>query len=81
VSRTLDLHEAAGVLKMHAKPGKCWVFIESDLLDWIRARYKARCQSTEGAAIGGSGYGSAAEKCAEVLGLQAKRPRSSTNRS
>ncbi|WP_446808374.1 helix-turn-helix domain-containing protein [Methylomonas sp. 2BW1-5-20] len=51
---TLDLHQAAALLKLHpqtilqkaragdipaAKPGKCWVFIEQDLIDWIRSQY------------------------------------------
>ncbi|MEQ1848240.1 MAG: helix-turn-helix domain-containing protein, partial [Nitrospira sp.] len=25
-----------------AKPGKCWVFIDVDLADWLRAQYKLR---------------------------------------
>ena len=52
--KTLDLLEAAKLLKLHpqtllqraraseipaAKPGKCWVFIEEDLIDWIRSQY------------------------------------------
>jgi excisionase family DNA binding protein len=51
---TLDLNEAAALLKIHpqtvlerarsgnipaAKPGKCWVFIEEDLLEWLRSKY------------------------------------------
>ena len=52
--KTLDLLEASALLKLHpqtvlqrarsgeipsAKPGKCWVFIEEDLIDWIRSHY------------------------------------------
>ncbi len=52
--KTLGLLEAAKLLKLHsqtvlklaregeipgAKPGKCWVFIEEDLIDWIRSQY------------------------------------------
>ena len=51
---TLDLQEAAALLKIHpqtllqkarvgeipaAKPGKCWVFIEEDLIAWLRSAY------------------------------------------
>jgi excisionase family DNA binding protein len=51
---TLNLEEAAELLKIHpstlqakaasgeipaAKPGKRWVFIESDLFDWLRTQY------------------------------------------
>jgi excisionase family DNA binding protein len=56
---TLDLNEAAALLKMHkqtvrsraiagkipaAKPGKCWVFIEDDLLEWLRSKYTSTRQ-------------------------------------
>jgi hypothetical protein len=51
---TLGLNEASTLLKMHpqtvlqrvrsgdipaAKLGKCWVFIERDLIEWIRSKY------------------------------------------
>ena len=51
---TLDLVEAAQFLKLHpqtvlqrarsgdipaAKPGKCWVFIKEDLIEWLRSQY------------------------------------------
>jgi hypothetical protein len=54
--KTLDLQAAADLLMMHpstvlakarsgtipaAKPGKCWVFIDVDLLDWLRGLYTA----------------------------------------
>jgi hypothetical protein len=52
--KTLDLNQAAELLKLHpqtvlqrsrageipaAKPGKCWVYIEEDLLNWLRSFY------------------------------------------
>jgi excisionase family DNA binding protein len=52
--KTLDLDQAAQLLHLHpdtvqqrakageipaAKPGKCWVFIDEDLLDWLRSQY------------------------------------------
>jgi hypothetical protein len=51
---TLDLKAAARFLHLHpvtvsrlakagrlpgAKPGKCWVFLDVDLADWLRAKY------------------------------------------
>lgn len=51
---TLNLEQAAELLKLHpqtvlqrarsgvipgAKPGKCWVFIEEDLIQWLRTLY------------------------------------------
>ena len=54
--RTLNLNEAASMLKMHpeevrrrskrglipaAKIGKCWVFLEEDLEELIRSNYVA----------------------------------------
>jgi excisionase family DNA binding protein len=50
----MDLAEASELLKLHlqtilqracsgdipaAKPGKCWVFIEEDLIKWLRSHY------------------------------------------
>ena len=52
--KTLDLHEAAALLKLHpdtlqrrakageipgAKPGKAWVFLDEDLIAWLRGQY------------------------------------------
>ena len=57
--KTLNLTEAADFLRLHpktlqskakageipaAKPGKCWVFIDSDLVDWLRLQYTANRQ-------------------------------------
>jgi len=56
---TLDLDQASKLLKLHpstvlakarageipaAKPGKCWVFIDIDLLDWLREQYTSNRQ-------------------------------------
>ncbi|MDH3672666.1 MAG: helix-turn-helix domain-containing protein [Gammaproteobacteria bacterium] len=81
--KTLDLHQAAQFLRMNpealrqkakagevpgAKPGKCWVFVEEDLVEYIRSQYacprqavrvtnvneEAICHSTVDARRGGS---------------------------
>ena len=55
--QTLTLQEAARLLKIHpvtlldkarggevpaAKIGKCWVFVDVDLIDYIRSQYRRR---------------------------------------
>ena len=69
---TLDLEEAAAFLKCSddtirelvasgqlpgAKVGRKWVFIDVDLLEWLRTKYASqgakKCQSTNGAKRGG----------------------------
>jgi hypothetical protein len=60
--RTLDLTEAATFLKMHSeevrrraklgqlpgsKPGKAWVFLEEDLVEYLRSRYASHRQALE----------------------------------
>lgn len=92
--KTLDLLEAAAFLKVHpetlrrrartgdipsAKPGKGWVFIEDDLVDWLRRDYAGRARaveagemqcSTEDRTAGIGGCGSprqTAEKYASLL--------------
>ena len=55
--KTLDLQQAAALLHIHpvtlqskaksgvipgAKVGKCWVFVEVDLVDYIRSNYGRR---------------------------------------
>jgi len=52
--KTMDLLDASKLLMLHpqtilqrarsgelpaAKPGKCWVFIEEDLINWLRQQY------------------------------------------
>lgn len=68
--KTLDLTQAAEFLKMRpnvlrqkaaagiiqgAKPGKCWCFLEEDLVAYIRSLYKqkAECPSISGVRFGG----------------------------
>lgn len=61
--KTLSLKEAALFLKMTpeglrkkaiagkipgAKPGKCWVFIEDDLAEYLRSRYSKAAKVTQG---------------------------------
>lgn len=60
--RTLDLNEAAAFLRMHpeevrtrakrglipgAKPGRSWVFLESDLAEFLRSLYPLRRQALQ----------------------------------
>ena len=57
--KTLTLDEASDLVKLHpstvlakartgdipaAKPGKCWVFIDIDLFEWVREQYTNRRQ-------------------------------------
>jgi len=63
VLRTLDLRQAAVFLRLHpqtvrklaiageipaTKPGKRWVFVEQNLADWLRFRYRATGQVSQG---------------------------------
>ncbi|APZ43605.1 helix-turn-helix domain-containing protein [Acidihalobacter ferrooxydans] len=65
---TLDLNAAATKLQMSpeslrrkakagqipaAKPGKQWVFLEEDLVDWLRAQYPQRRQARQ-VTVGGN---------------------------
>ena len=60
--KTLNLNEAAAFLHIHpstllrlagsgdipgAKPGKCWVFLDVDLADWLRTHYKTAKEKAE----------------------------------
>jgi excisionase family DNA binding protein len=60
---TLNLEQAAELLKLHpqtvlqrarsgeipaAKPGKCWVFIEDDLINWLRSLYNTCGDARQG---------------------------------
>ncbi|WP_084610143.1 helix-turn-helix domain-containing protein [Sedimenticola selenatireducens] len=60
--RTLDLNQAAAFLHMSpavlrqkacagiikgAKPGKCWVFLENDLADYLHSLYSNRGQAPQ----------------------------------
>lgn len=68
---TLDLTQAAALLRAHpetvragaaagtipgAKVGRAWVFIQADLLDYLRNQYRTKaptCESTNAATPGG----------------------------
>ncbi|MHB1099466.1 MAG: helix-turn-helix domain-containing protein [Burkholderiales bacterium] len=95
--KTLDLHAAAELLRIHpvtlrdkarlgeipgAKIGKCWVFVDVDLIDYIRAQYPSRvmqgdtkektlCHSTNAKTrpSGGSRSASTDRLYKEALGL------------
>src|SRR5665213_2572748 len=60
--RTLSLAEAAALLRMHpeevrrrakcgaipgAKPGRCWIFIEDDLAEYVRSFYATPRQALQ----------------------------------
>jgi hypothetical protein len=105
---TLTLKEAAALLHMNpaslrrlavagrvpaAKPAKCWLFIEADLLAWIRAGYAPSRQVPEGQEVtrwhclkdvtqvsGGSASSSRGGRYADLLGLPTRPPRSNTKR-
>jgi hypothetical protein len=106
--QTYDLIEAAGLLRMSpavlrrkaragevraAKPGKCWVFLEADLVDYLHALYAGSGQAphggckentlwhfTDAATPGGSASRPpAASAYTALLGLPTgRRPRNST---
>lgn len=94
--KTLVLEEAAQFLHMHpitllrkansgeipgAKIGKRWIFLEVDLVDYVRAQYSSRvmqgaheevtCRSTNAKILlsGGSSYITAEKSYNEALGL------------
>ena len=83
--KTLDILEASALLKLHpqtvlqraragvipaAKPGKCWVFIEEDLIDWIRSQYNRPQQD-----VGQGGKKcSLKEKIANTGGIDSRLP-------
>ncbi len=87
--RTLDIKEAAEFLKIHedrlqrrasageipgVKNGRCWVFIDIDLADWMRGNYKTsakpkeeQCRSTSVVASTGASGRSAAKELEKRL--------------
>lgn len=98
--RTLDINEAAAFLHVHphtleararageipgAKPGKCWVFLDVDLADWLRAQYRDKNDNGEaawrstnaGQSIGASGR-SAAKELEKRLARPTAKPRRNT---
>jgi excisionase family DNA binding protein len=107
--RTLTLREAAQLLNLHpvtvqerarageipgAKPGKSWVFIEEDLVSYLRSLYPANRQALQGDGkendachstsvkahrTGGSGSSTTESEYRKVLGLATdSKPRSIT---
>jgi excisionase family DNA binding protein len=65
--QTLDLEEAATFLKCSddtvrelaasgqlpaAKVGRAWVFVDVDLVEWLRTQYNASCQTSKSAGTG-----------------------------
>jgi hypothetical protein len=109
--RTLDLKEAATFLRMNpatlrhkaktgvipgAKPGKCWVFIEADLVSYLQNLYagsqqaplsgcdkeNAPCHSKNAAIPGGSVLQRPmASEYAALLGLKINKPHRNTTTS
>src|SRR6266851_6834826 len=98
---TLNLQQAAALLKIHpvtlqdkarageipgAKIGRAWVFVEIDLLEYIRAQYRRRalqgehaektqCHSTSAVVhrIGGSNSATTDDEYSKVLALPPKQ--------
>jgi excisionase family DNA binding protein len=106
---TLTLQQAAALLKIHpvtlqekaragvipgAKIGRAWVFVEIDLLEYIRAQYTRRafqgdrkevlkCHSSNAKThpIGGSISPTTDDEYSKVLALPTRRKRGSTTTS
>jgi hypothetical protein len=106
---TLDLQAAAAFLHIHpvtlqekarageipgAKIGKCWVFVDVDLIEHIRSQYARRvlqserkelepCHSTNAPIhrIGGSRSATAEQQYSAALGLKTKLKPGSTTTS
>ena len=105
--RTLDLQEAAAFLRMSpavlrqkarsgkvrgAKPGKCWVFLQSDLVAYLRSLYAGDeqmpcgdwkevfpCHSLNAVPSGGSGSRPrTGSRYADLLGLPTNDKRKSS---
>jgi hypothetical protein len=99
--RTLSISEAAAFLRMHpeevrrrakcgaipgAKPGRCWIFIEGDLAEYVRSFYatprqalqvtlrkEMECHFANAAVSGGStSLLPTGSEYAELLGLPTK---------
>lgn len=94
--KTLDLNEAAAFVHLHphtleakaragavpgAKPGKCWVFLDVDLADWLRAQYRSNknediaWRSTKEEISTGASGKSAVKELAKLLERPTKPPR------
>lgn len=102
--KTLDLLEAAEFLKMHpqtlrrraaareipsAKPGKHWVFIDSDLAEWLRSQYNTERKQVKQCSTnvqivqsgGADSHRPAGSKYADLLALQSKKTQRNTRQS
>ena len=81
---TLTLTDAAKLLKMHpeslrrraiagdipsAKPGKSWVFIEADLVEWLRSQYRGPRQASKGEGVSLCHFHDAGRKVSGGFGL------------
>jgi len=106
---TLTLQQAAALLKIHpvtllekarageipgAKIGKCWVFVEIDLIDYIRSQYRRRALQGEHTEVsvchssnaktplnGGSNSTTTDDEYSKVLALPTRRRPGSTTTS
>ena len=101
--KTFDLLEASAFLRMHpetlrrlavageipgAKPSKHWLFIDEDLVEWLRARYSEKARGGEPSGtmtsstvnpITGVGGGASPHQTAKKYeDLLERRPRSAT---
>jgi hypothetical protein len=105
--KTITLKEAAVLLKLHeeevrrraklglvpgAKPGKCWVFLEDDLVAWLRSQYRipaasspatgedlSKWHSINAVEHGGSTTRFQQESALDVLLRHASKPRRNTS--
>lgn len=97
--KTFNLEEAAQFLKMNpeglrrlaaskklpaAKPGKCWCFLEEDLVNYLRSFYDQPCKVSQGVSnnrreiwhsvketiSGGSDFLTVEKEYNDLLGLQ-----------
>ena len=81
LAQTLDVEAASKLLKIHpstllakarageipaAKPGKCWIFIENELLNWLRGLYIYKWQNVGGYQNGDETTCSLKEKIAKT---------------
>jgi hypothetical protein len=107
---TFDLRQAAAILKLHpeelrrrakrglvpgAKVGRAWVFLESDLVDYLHSLYsrprqalqvaprkEMKCHFADAAASGGSTSApQAGREYADLLGLPTKPSRKNSTTS
>jgi len=98
--KTFDLLEASAFLRMHpetlrrlavageipgAKPGKHWLFLDEDLVEWLRSRYSKKARGVEASGTttsatvnlmaGGNGGASPHQTVKKYEDLLERRPR------